>query len=237
MAMEKDSPGFTVNSPSYPLMKKIILSFVVGLLAVAASGQGTVTFQNASSIPGWSPVVDRNVKFGSLHPNWYPLLVTGDNVSSNYAGVDLSGLRVALYYTPGMVADSAWQSVNLLALGNTVATFKQSTSTTAGSWFGGTRSLNQIAPHGGITSLMVVVWDIRIAADPLSWQAQLFGLWGRSSVFHYITPPSLTPAPADFLMNNLTSFTINHNVPEPTTTTLTGLGAVILAWMRSRRQS
>lgn len=190
-------------------MKKLLLTTLSSLLAVAAFAQGTVTFQNASTVAGWASVADRNVKFGADAANYNPALVAGANVSSNYAGVNLSALRVALFFAPGTVGDAAWDSVNQLALGTTVATFKGSTSTTAGSWFGGTRSLNGVAAQGGVASLMVVVWDSSLSADPLSAAARA-GLWGRSAVFGYTTPAGSTPAPAEFLPNNLASFTIGQ---------------------------
>jgi hypothetical protein len=216
-------------------MKKLLLTTLSSLLAVAAFAQGTVTFQNASTVAGWASVADRNVKFGADAANYNPALVAGANVSSNYAGVNLSSLRAALYYAPGTVADSEWQSITLAAAGAS-ASFKQSTSATAGSWFGGTRTLTQIPAAGGLASLMVVVWDTSLSADPLSAEARA-GLWGRSAVFAYSTPSGSTPAPAEFLPNNLASFTIGQAgiVPEPSTMALAGLGAASLLIFRRRK--
>jgi len=217
-------------------MKKTILTTIASMLAVAAFSQGSVTFQNATSVAGWAPLVDRNVKFDATAAAFNPLLVAGANVSSNYAGVNLSNLRAALYYAPGTVADANWQTVNQQAqpsTGSALATFKTSTSTTAGSWFGGTRTMNGVATAGGTATLMVIVWDPTLAADPFNLPNGYNGLWGRSAVFSYTTPTSATPAPAEFLPNNLASFTIGV-VPEPTTMALAGLGAASLLLFRRR---
>lgn len=214
-------------------MKKTILTTLTSLLAVAAFAQGSVTFQNATSQP-FPTAADRNVKFGATAALFDPLLVAGANVSSNYAGVNLSGLRAALYYAPGTVADANWLQVNLAASGGFGATFKSSTSTTAGSWFGGGRTLDTIAPVGGVSSLLVMVWDSTLTADPFSVAAQS-GLWGRSAVFSYTTPTSGTPAPNEYLPNNLASFTIGYNIPEPSSMALAGLGAASLLIFRRRK--
>lgn len=213
-------------------MKKLILTSLATILAVAAFGQGAVTFQNASSVAGWNPVADRNVKWAPTASVFSPLLVAGQNVASNYAGLNLSSLRAALYYAPGTVADENWAQVNLAAVGGS-ATFKQSTSATAGSWFGGTRTLNTIASQGGSASLMVIVWNSALSSDPFS-EAARAGLWGRSAVFAYTTPSGGTPAPAEYLMNNLTSFTVGI-VPEPSSMALAGLGAASLLIFRRRK--
>lgn len=217
-------------------MKKTIITTLACLMAVASFGQGSVTFQNSTATAGWPATVDRNVKFGATAAVFNPLLVAGANVSSNYAGVDLSSLRAALYYAPGTVADSAWQTVNTLALpttGGALATFKQSTSATAGSWFGGARTMAGVASQAGAASLMVLVWDSSRSSDPFSVEA-LGGLWGRSAVFSYSTPAGSTPAPAEFLPLNLASFTIGV-VPEPSSMALAGLGAASLLLFRRRK--
>jgi hypothetical protein len=231
-------------------MKTFALTCLANLLALAAAAQGTVTFQNAATINGWDPVVDRNVKFSAISAGYNPLLTDGANVSSNYAGVNLSSLRVALFYAPGVVADANWYTLTSLAMpasGSPFATFKNSTSTTAGSWFGGTRSMAGIPVQNGLVSLMVFVWDINLTAEPVS-RAALMGLSGRSAVFQYTTPTfSETLTPAEFLPHNLMSFSLTSElayrlppdawggVPEPTTTTLFGLGVAILT-LRRRQQ-
>jgi hypothetical protein len=230
-------------------MKKILLSSFISVVTIAAAAQGTVTIHNAATVNGWDPVADRSVKFSAISAGYNPLLTDGANVSSNYAGLNLSSLRAALFYAPGVVADSNWYTLTRLAMpvsGSPFATFKNSTSTTAGSWFGGTRSMAGIPAQNGLVSLMVFVWDSAWAAEPVS-RAALRGLHGRSAVFQYTTPASAMPAPSDFLPQNLRSFTLDSvlewglppdawgGVPEPTTTTLFGLGVAILT-LRRRRQ-
>ena len=224
-------------------MKKALISIIASLLTVAAVAQGTVVFGNASSIVGWSPQRDRNVKFDPTAALYDPLLVAGANVSSNYAGVNLSGLRAALFFAPGTLPDPDWQAVTNLAMtasGSAFATFRQSTSTTTGSWFGGSRTMQGVPPYSAYASLMVVVWDGALAADPFS-PAAAPGLWGRSSVFHYVTPgPEGYPGPDVFLMQNLESFSIGalfppELIPEPTPPTLIGASAAVLMLFRPRR--
>lgn len=217
-------------------MKKTILTTFASLLAVGAFAQGSVTFQNSTATAGWPATVDRNVKFAASAAAFNPLLVEGANVSSNYAGVNLSSLRAALYFAPGTVADANWATVNTAALpvsGAAPATFKGSTSATAGSWFGGTRTMAGIPLQAGAASLMVVVWDSSLTADPFAPEA-LAGLWGRSAVFAYSTPAGGTPAPAEFLPLNLASFSIGI-VPEPSSMALAGLGAASLLLFRRRK--
>ncbi len=216
-------------------MKKLLLTAAGTLLTVAAFAQGTVTFQNASSISGWNPVLDRNVKFGSGASRYNPLLVPGANFSSNYAGVNLTSFRAALYYAPGNTTDLALFSQ---AAGGS-ASFKTSTSATAGSWFGGTRTFTTGVPdRGGVASLFVVVWDSSLTTDPLSHAAHTYGgFWGCSEIFQYTTPTSPTPVPAEFLMNNLSSFSVNWVFPEPSTFALTALSFAALFLLRRRRRS
>jgi hypothetical protein len=210
-------------------MKKLLLTAAGTLLTVAAFAQGTVNFANASNIAGWNPVVDRNVRFGATAALYNPLLTAGANVSSNYAGVDLTFLRAALYFAPGAVTDVGLFSQSA----GGAATFRSSTSAIAGSWLGGTRTLTGINAQGGLASLFVVVWDSRTGADPLSAAAQA-SLWGSSAIFQYTTPASPTPAPADFLPNALTGFNIGI-VPEPSSFALAGLGAAALLIFRRRK--
>lgn len=217
-------------------MKKTILTTIASLLAVGAFAQGSVTFQNSTATAGWPATVDRNVKFAASAAAFNPLLVEGANVSSNYAGVNLSSLRAALYFAPGTVSDANFALVNTLATpvsGLATATFKGSTSTTAGSWFGGTRTMAGIPLQSGAASLMVVVWDTNFGNDPFAPAAQ-GGLWGRSTVFSYTTPAGGTPAPAEFLPLNLASFSIGI-VPEPSSMALAGLGAASLLLFRRRK--
>lgn len=133
------------------------------------------------------------MKFGVAAASYHPLLLAGANVSSNYAGVNLSSLRAVLLYAPGVVSDANWSvmvtniAMHTASATSPFATFKQSTSATAGSWYGGERTMSGISASGGVASLMVFVWDTAYSAEPVS-PAVFSGLWGRSAVFQYATP-------------------------------------------------
>jgi hypothetical protein len=217
-------------------MKSAFLSTCLSLFVVTAFAQGTVSFQNASSVFGWDPATNRNVTFGLTAAEYNPLLVAGANVSTNYAGVNLGGLRAALYFTAGSVADADWQTVTTLATtsqsSSPLASFRQSTSASPGAWWGGTRTLEGIPARNGTASLMVVVWDTSFTLDPFS-PAAFAGLWGRSEVFSYTTPDTSLTTPWEYLPNNLTSFTIGI-VPEPTIVSLAAMGAAMLLLLRPR---
>ena len=209
-------------------MKKLLITTAATLLTVAAFGQGQVNFNNASSISGWLTLVDRNVHFTTNASQLPPGITPGANVSSNHAGLNLTSLRAALYYAATTQTD-----VNLFtAAGGGPATFKTSTSATAGSWFGGTRTLDNIA-IGAPANLVVIVWDSSLGADPLS-AAVRGGLYGQSAIFQYTSPSGGTPAPAEFLPNNLSAFSISI-VPEPSSFALAGLGAAALLIFRRRK--
>jgi len=203
-------------------MKKILLTAAATLLTVAAFAQGTVNFANASTTA--SLTGDHSVRFGNVSAP----LVSGALVSSNYAGVDLSGLRATLYYGVG-ISDLAAMAQ---ASGTAGASFKPSTSTTAGSWFSRTATLDTV-PLGTAANLIVVVWDSKLSADPRSGAA-MAGLWGASAPFSYTPPAGSTPAPAEFLMTGLQPFTIGI-VPEPTSFALAGLGAAAMLIFRRRK--
>jgi hypothetical protein len=204
-------------------MKKILITAAATLLTVAAFAQGTVNFANASTTAGLTG--DHNVRFG---PTVSAPLVAGALVSSNYAGADLTGLRATLYYGVG-ISDLSQMAQ---AVGTTGATFKNSTSATAGSWFTKTATLETV-PLGTTANLIVVVWDSKLSADPRSGAA-MAGIWGASAPFAYTPPAGSTPAPAEFLMTGLQPFTIGI-VPEPTSFALAGLGAAALLIFRRRK--
>ena len=212
-------------------MKKLVITTAATLLTVAAFGQGVVNFSNASSTPGWTnPTFDRYVHWGASASQYSSLLVAGGLVSSNYGGLNLTSLRTALYYAPTSNNDPLLAGYVQAAGGST--TFKVSTSTTAGSWFGGNRTLDTIG-LGTAANLVVVIWDSSVAADPLSPAAR-GGLYGQSQVFQYTPPTNPQAQPSDFLMTGLTAFTVGI-VPEPSTFALAGLGAAALLIFRRRK--
>jgi hypothetical protein len=215
-------------------MKALLLSTTASIFTLAAFGQGIVNFSNASSTPGWAdPAFDRYAHWGPGAATFNSALTAGGLVSSNYAGVDLRSLRATLCYAPTSNNDP-FLAGYVQASGG-AATFKVSTSTTAGSWFGGNRTLDTIAP-GTMANLVVVVWDINYSADPLSPAARM-GLYGHSAVFQYTPPTDPQAQPSDFLMTGLTAFTVEGDIPEPSTFGLAAIGAAALLILHRRRGS
>jgi len=192
--------------------------------STATFAQGTVTFGNASTTANLPPG-DRNVVFGSYTTNTFPSIPPGANVTSNYAGLNLSSLRVQLY--TGTASDIfTWTAV-----AGTLSTFKQSTSGTPGSWFGKTGTIIPGAP-GATVSLAVVVWDTNLhPTDPFSPTART-GWWGRSPIFQYTIPSSGTPSPSEFLMLNFHGMVVDYGIPEPSGLALAGLGMTALVIRR-----
>lgn len=211
-------------------MKKLLLTTAAVLLTVGVYAQGTVNFANASTTPGLNPA-NRQVTFGPTAANFNAALAAGGMVSSNYAGVNLAGLRAALLYAPTTVSDLA--QFSLASFTGGYPTLRTSASAVAGSWFAKTATLETIGP-GVTANLVAVVWDTAFANSPLDPAAKN-GLYGTSPIFQYTPPAGSTPAPAEFLMQNLGSFSIGATViPEPTSFALLGLGAAAMLILRRR---
>jgi hypothetical protein len=211
-------------------MKKLLLTTAAVLLTVGVYAQGTVNFANASTTPGLN-AGNRQVTFGPTASQFNAALAAGANVSSNYAGVNLAGLRAALLYAPTTVSDLA--QFSLASFTGGYPTLRTSASAVAGSWFAKTATLETIG--AGVTAnLVAVVWDTAFAASPLDAAAKN-GLYGTSAIFQYTVPAGSTPAPAEFLMQNLSTFSIGATViPEPTSFALLGLGAAAMLILRRR---
>jgi hypothetical protein len=211
-------------------MKKLLLTTAAVLLTVGVYAQGTVNFANASSTPGLN-AANRQVTFGPTASQFNAALAAGANVSSNYAGVNLVGLRAALLYAPSTVTDLT--QFSLASFTGGYPTLRVSTSAYAGTWFAKTATLDTIG--AGVTANMVaVVWDTAFAASPLEAAAKN-GLYGTSAIFQYTPPSGSTPAPAEFLPQNLGAFSIGSTVvPEPTSFALLGLGAAAMLILRRR---
>jgi len=195
-------------------MKQLPLILTLCSVITSASAQGTVGFANASTTAGLWPA-DRAVRWADNATNYSPLLQPGGLVSSNYAGLDLSFLRAGFCYAlPGTtnLADFVYAP-------DTVTTFRQSTSTTAGSWFSKSTTL----PISPSVIAFAVVWDNRLSTDPLSPAAQA-GLWGRSEVFAQITSPF--GPPSELITQNLRAF--NIGIPEPAASGMVCMG---LGWL------
>jgi hypothetical protein len=105
--------------------------------------------------------------------------------------------------------------------------FRLALTTNPGSWMGGTRTLNGILA-GQTASLQVRVWNV--TAFP-TYEASLVGggVRGTSPVFDYTVPLGPMPAPNEFWMWN---FSWGRTIPEPSTTALGVLGAMVLLFAR-----
>jgi len=210
-------------------MKAILLSALIAFITASATAQGTVTFANASTTGGL-PAGNRNVRWSSVASFINPLLTAGGNVSSNYAGVNLSSLRAQLFFGTGSDLNT-FTPVDFDH--NGISTFKQSTSATAGSWFNKSVTLNGVLP-GQTRDFIVVVWDSSLSPDPRSLEAKT-GLWGSSNPFSYTVPAGGTPAPSEFLMLNFTGMTVGlFFFPEPSTAAILGLGGMLVLLRRGR---
>ena len=209
-------------------MKKILLASALALVSVAGFAQGLVTFANASSA-GWpNPTFDRLVHWDASAASFNPALTPGGLVSSNQVP-GLTSLRAALYYA----ASTDYNLADFVAASGGPADFKNSTSTTVGSWFGHPDTLDTI-PEGTTANLVVFVWDSSVNADPRAAGAA-GALYGASAIFQYTSPVSTTTPPTDFLMYNLGPIYVGTlTFPEPTTFALAGFGAAAILIFRRK---
>jgi hypothetical protein len=195
-------------------LSKLVIALGCLLLTSNTWGQGLVTFQNANSISGWKPVADRHVKWGDNNFGY----AMGVNVSSSHVAT----VRAQLFYgVPGSQPDQ------LTEVQFAPATFKGGSSSTLGSWFGGTRTLPGFT-SGNSVALQVRVWDYalstnaglaRAALGTIAYGDTNGGHYGESEVFSY-TVPSEGSSSSEYLMNNLTSvkfeyFPLNTNPAAP----------------------
>ena len=197
----------------------------------SANAQGSVNFGNASSLGCWmDPSLDRYVHWAPSAALFDPRLVPGELVTSNYAGINFSSLRAALYYAASTETDLG----QFVAASGGPSGFKNSTSANAGSWFGHLDTLDTI-PNGVTANLTVLVWDSNLSNDPLSTAARA-GLWGSSSIFQYTPPTDALPGPWQFMMDGLTAFQVGFPAPETSSWSLFGLGLIVYLCFRRIRK-
>jgi hypothetical protein len=214
-------------------MKKLILTITLALAASSLPGQGTINFNNATSTYG-SATPSHLITFNFLAEGYNAALANGALVSSNYAGVNLSNLRVLLYYG----ATTQNSIAGLTAATSTPATFRDSTSANAGSWIGGGIVTLQGFDVGATVNAAVLVWDASQYANGLAAYNAFAtgsskGLYGDSGIFQYTVPP-VGSLPSAYFMANQQPFSIPR-FPEPSTFALAGLGVASLLIFRRRK--
>jgi hypothetical protein len=193
-------------------MKKLLSVIVLAGSALAAFGQGTVSFNNGGLV-----FSDTNVD----------RLVYLDRVG----GTKLTGTNYAaqLWYQPATGGDMV-----PVANSNAFKLFRPGTTLSPGTWNtapgGATVTFPDVA-ISGMTHLQVRVWDVsRFATWQLAMQGN--GLHGESVVFDY-TVPQPGSLPALYALEGLRAFNL---VPEPSILALGAL-AVGAFFLRRRKQS
>jgi hypothetical protein len=203
-------------------MKSLLL--LCALLSAGARlfAQGDVNFSNATSAYGVA-VPDHLVRWDNTAQLYNPVLTPGGLVSSNFGGANLSTLRAQLFYG----ASTASTSDSLTPVAYAPATFRASTSSNAGAWIGGYRTLLGFNLFETV-HLNVIVWDTSIVADPAQALATSGGggLFGMSGIFNY-TIPNFGPE-FHWLPANQPAFLVGLPVPEPSGIALLVLGATLL---------
>jgi hypothetical protein len=200
-------------------MKKVILTTLMSVAAVAAFAQGTINFANDGGAISSPP--DRFVRYG-------PGAAAKGFTPGTAAGG--TNIQIQLYYGVSGTPESS-----LVPLTAAPARLRVSTSTSVGTWSaGGTRTFTGQGP-GATLVLQVRAWDIAFGAtyDAAFNNPANDGLLGKSQLFTYVVPQTTDP-PASFNMANFVGFNIEP-VPEPASFALAGLGAAALLIFRRRK--
>lgn len=185
-------------------MRKLIALFAVTVITASALAQGTVSFNNNSAFA-----------------------TTADRLVRNVGGSPLVGQNFVaqLYYGP-----QGSDMGSLTAVASSASLFRVATTSSPGTWSGGTRTLVGIAA-GQTAVLQVRVWDN--VAFPAGYAAAVTGngVRGASALFNYTVPAAGSP-PAAFFIEGFRGFTL---VPEPSTIALGVLGLAGLLFIRRRK--
>jgi len=202
-------------------MKKLILTTITSMAAIAAFAQGTVNFVN-DSVNLTSPP-DRFVRFASPTS-------AGNVFGTNNARAVGTTYAVQLYYGASTANEGS-----LIPLSAAAGNLRASTSAAAGAWANGGARTFQSANVGDVLNLQVRVWDIQFGAtyEAARANAAYSSSIGASAIFTYQVPAA-TSAPGAFLLGGLTGFTID-SVPEPASFAMVGLGAAALLIFRRRK--
>lgn len=202
-------------------MKKLILTTLTSLAAVAAFAQGTVNFVN-DSVNLTSPP-DRFIRFATAQS-------AGNPFGTNLAKAAGTNYMVQLYFGASTAPEAS-----LVPLTAAPANLRASTSASVGVWINGGSRTFQSAAAGSTIELQIRVWDINFGATYEAAFANVANSSsiGKSAIFLYTVPDS-TAAPGAFLLSNFSTFTID-SIPEPSTFALAGLGAAALLIFRRRK--
>ncbi len=190
-------------------MKKTvaILSFAVAAFAVQAADQ-TVSFNNNNL--GAPQLVTFDSSFGAL---------AGSGVRNGVA--DGASYVAQLFIVNG--------DNSLTAVGAT-ANFRASTTSSPGTWSGGTRTATGVE-LGTAINLQVRAWDNAFGSYDAAVAAGKGA--GQSAVFAFKDALSSPPGAADNFMVNFQGFAISQ-VPEPSTIALGALGVAGLLFFRRK---
>ena len=191
-------------------MKKTatILSFAVAAFAVQADQ--AISFNNNNL--GTPRLVTFDSTFGAL---------SGTGVRNGVA--DGASFVAQLFQVNG---------ASLTAIGAT-ANFRAATTTSPGTWSGGTRTLVG-ATQGAPLQLQVRAWDNAFASYDAAVAAGKGA--GQSAVFTFTDAMSSPPGAADNFMVNFQGFSIGQAtvIPEPSTIALGALGVAGLLFFRRK---
>jgi hypothetical protein len=193
-------------------MKKTvaIITFAVAAFAVQAADQ-TISFNNNNL--GTARLVTWDSTFGAL---------SGQGVKN--ATADGASYVAQLFIQAG--------DGSLSAVGAT-ANFRGATTTSPGTWSGGTRTATGVN-QGTALNLVVRVWDNSVASYDTA-RASFGKGYGQSAAFAFQDPLGSPPGPSDNFMVNFQGFSVTQNViPEPSTIALGALGVAGLLFFRRK---
>lgn len=195
-------------------MKKTvaIISFAVAAFAVQAADQ-TFSFNNNN--------------LGT------PRLVTWD---STFGALSGQGIKNGTADGASYVAQLFIKNGDTLTPVGATANFRGATTTSPGTWSGGTRTATGVE-QGTALNLVVRVWDNSVANYDAAKAAFNKG-YGESAAFAFKDPLSSPPGATDNFLVNFQGFSITQRIqtviPEPSTIALGALGVAGLLFFRRK---
>jgi hypothetical protein len=198
---------------------KTSLPLTLALLTAAllpAYPQGAIDFRNGTAL--LPPPPDRLVYFGD----------------GPFAGQGVIGTQFVaqLFYA----SDAPSRDAGIAAPDAVLEPPSHFRATTiAGSWMGGTRTLDGTLP-GQTKDYVIRAWESSYGDG--SYQVAYIGggMVGQSAPFSYTPPTDPTAPPSAFFMINYAGFSIAA-VPEPSTVAVAVLGAATVLFFKRRRRA